>query len=54
MVQEKGAAMWERLRKGSEVFLLGGLVLLGACQRSQPELLVVYSGDGQAYIEPCG
>lgn len=36
------------------ILLVGLLVLLSACQRSEPELLVAYSGDGQAYIEPCG
>lgn len=36
------------------LLLLGMLGALGACQRGEPELLVVYSGDGQAYLEPCG
>jgi len=27
---------------------------LGGCGRGETDLLVAYSGDCQAYIEPCG
>ena len=43
------------LQRASLLLLLVGLLVLpSACQKSQPELLVAYSGDGQGYIEPCG
>jgi hypothetical protein len=33
---------------------LGLGVMLSGCKERRPELLVSYSGDCQAYIEPCG
>lgn len=46
--------MRHRLRVLVGFVFVSFLSFLGACQRSEPELLVVYSGDGQGYIEPCG
>ena len=40
--------------QGAVGFLLLALGVLGCGSNSPTQLLVVYSGDGQGYLEPCG
>lgn len=35
-------------------WLAAALVVISGCGDPRPSLLVVYSGDCQGYIEPCG
>ena len=41
-------------RLGFWALLVAALSAAAACSRSPHELLFVYSGDCQGYIEPCG
>jgi hypothetical protein len=60
-----GARVWHRIPsaedrvgkiwiRGAVGFLLLGLGVLACGSKSPTQLLVVYSGDGQGYLEPCG
>jgi hypothetical protein len=45
---------FEAWRLGSRVVLVALLSAVAACSRGPRDLLFVYSGDCQGYVEPCG
>ena len=45
---------WKFLRCGFAVATLAVIAAVTGCGKRSGEFLLVYAGDGQAYIEPCG
>ncbi len=52
-----GSGIGWKFTRGGHLLVLAGLAVLGliaGCDKRSGEFLLVYSGDCQGYIEPCG